>query len=255
MNTVIFPQSLIYSGALILVNQQHSYRELGVGRSLIPVNKENHKVLMVRRSVILLSKLMDELNGWTQITAVSGWRSEREQQNIFLQSLRENGTNFTERFVARPGYSEHQTGLAIDLGLKQPNIDYIRPDFPYSGICQTFREKAALFGSIERYPAGKEEITGIAHEPWHFRYVGIPHATVMAEIGLTLEEYIDFLKQFTYGTKCFSYQKGAMSIAVSYLEAVRGADTCIEIDTEVPYSVSGNNEDGFIITQWRKTHG
>ena len=85
----------------------------------------------------------------------------------------ENGEEFTNQFVARPGHSEHQTGLAIDLGLKQPDIDFLRPYFPYKGICQTFRELSTDYGFIERYPAGKEAITGIAHEPWHFRYVGV----------------------------------------------------------------------------------
>ncbi len=63
-------------------------------------------------------------------------------------------------------------------------------------ICQTFREKAAKYGFILRYPAGKEHITGIGHEPWHFRYVGVPHAEIMASEGLTLVEYTDFLTGF-----------------------------------------------------------
>lgn len=64
--------------------------------------------------------------------------------------LQENGTEFTAKFVAMPGHSEHQTGLAIDLGLRQPDIDFIRPAFPYEGICQKFRELAPAFGFIER---------------------------------------------------------------------------------------------------------
>lgn len=117
---------------------------------------------------------MAELDGWRYITAVSGWRSQEEQREIYLQSLLENGEEFTNQFVASPGHSEHQTGLAIDLGLKQPDIDFLRPYFPYKGICQTFRELSTDYGFIERYQAGKEAITGIAHEPWHFRYVGVP---------------------------------------------------------------------------------
>ena len=114
----------------------------------------------------------------------------------YLQSLLENGEEFTNKFVARPGHSEHQTGLAIDLGLKQPDIDFLRPNFPYEGICQTFRELAADYGFIERYPVGKEAITGIAHEPWHFRYVGVPHAKIMVDHNWTLEEYHLHLSPF-----------------------------------------------------------
>lgn len=65
-----------------------------------------------------------------------------------------------------------------------------RPAFPYEGVCQMFRERAAEFGFVERYPAGKEPITGIAHEPWHFRYVSPPHARAMVRRGLVLEEYL-----------------------------------------------------------------
>ena len=76
----------------------------------------------------------------------------KEQQDIFKQSLKDNGRTFTQQFVALPGKSEHQTGLAIDLGLKKESIDFIRPDFPYIGICQQFREKSVPYGFIERYP-------------------------------------------------------------------------------------------------------
>ena len=109
---------------------------------------------------------------------------------IYTDSLRENGPEFTAKFVAMPGHSEHLTGLAIDLGLRQPKIDFIRPAFPYEGICQKFRELAPAYGFIERYPKGKEHITGIAHEPWHFRYVGTPYSETMAFKGMTLEEYL-----------------------------------------------------------------
>ena len=106
------------------------------------------------------------------------------------QSLAENGREFTEQYVARPGCSEHQTGLAIDLGLRLPEIDFIRPYFPYDGLAGRFRQLAAEYGFVERYPQGKEAVCGIAHEPWHFRYVGRPHALIMQKRGLTLEEYL-----------------------------------------------------------------
>lgn len=113
-----------------------------------------------------------------------------EQEKLYQNALTESGPQFTEQYVALPGHSEHQTGLAIDLGLRQPEIDLIRPAFPYEGICQKFRELAPLYGFVERYPENKEAVTGIAHEPWHFRYVGCPHAQCMTGLGLTLEEYL-----------------------------------------------------------------
>ena len=121
---------------------------------------------------------------------VSGWRSFEEQTDIYQNSLVKNGRSFTRKYVALPGHSEHQTGLAIDLGLRGPELDFIRPDFPYTGICQRFRERAVDFGFVERYPAGKEAVTGITHEPWHFRYVGPAHAREIVRRGLALEEYL-----------------------------------------------------------------
>lgn len=175
--------------SLILVNRQHPYSAI-VLQDLTAVHPGFPHVLLERETAHALSRLMEELGGWEQIVPVSGWRSFTEQQEIYLDSLRDNGREFTKQFVALPGHSEHQTGLAIDLGLRGDDVDFIRPDFPYEGICQRFRELAPTYGFIQRYPAGKEHVTGIAHEPWHFRYVGVPHAESMARQGLCLEEYL-----------------------------------------------------------------
>ena len=99
---------------------------------------------------------------------------QQEQQRIWDDSMAEHGETFTRQYVALPGCSEHQTGLAIDLGKAAGYIDFIRPAFPYDGVCGRFRRLAARYGFIERYQRGKEEVTGISAEPWHFRYVGRP---------------------------------------------------------------------------------
>lgn len=171
---------------LILVNARHACPEevpdlVAVGDS---------PVLLEREAALALEALMAELNGWRFIVPVSGWRSFEEQETIYQSSLAERGRSFTQKYVAFPGHSEHQTGLAIDLGLRGPEIDFIRPNFPYTGICQTFREQAADFGFVERYPAGKETVASIAHEPWHFHYVGPAHARELVCQGLVLEEYL-----------------------------------------------------------------
>lgn len=175
--------------SLVLVNSQHAYSP-DTKQDLLPVHESYPNILLEREAVQALSRVMEQIDGWRYIVPVSGWRSLEEQLEIYANSLRENGPEFTAKFVAMPGHSEHQTGLAIDLGLLQPEIDFIRPAFPYEGICQKFRELAPAYGFIERYPSGKESITGIAHEPWHFRYVDTPHSEVMAFKGLTLEEYL-----------------------------------------------------------------
>ena len=172
---------------LVLVNARHAYWEPEDREPLVCVNDG---VPLLRCAAEALELLMAAIEGWSGIAAVSGWRSREEQKQIWDESLRENGEAFTIQYVALPGHSEHQTGLAIDLGVRTPEIDFIRPYFPNTGICGAFQARAAEFGFILRYPAGKEHVTGIAHEPWHFRYVGVPHAALMVRKGLTLEEYL-----------------------------------------------------------------
>ena len=254
MKLIILTQEQVHTGNLILVNAQYPYHDLPE-KYLKKVHANNPDILLIGRIVNSLTCLMDEINGWDYITAVSGWRSMDEQIKIYEKSLLENGQFFTEKYVALPGHSEHQTGLAIDLAKTTDNIDFIRPDFPYTGVCQTFRIAAPSYGFIERYPKEKETITGIAHEPWHFRYVGTPHAIIMSEKGLVLEEYVDFLKDYAYGTSTFIYESEEWSALISYLPALPDAETRLTIDDRFPYSISCNNMDGFIITQWRKHDG
>ena len=153
--------------------------------------------------------------------------------------------------MALPGHSEHQTGLAIDLGQAGLDLDFICPDFPYCGICQEFRRRAVDYGFVERYRAGKESVTGIAHEPWHFRYVGRPHAAIMMQRDLVLEEYHSFLKNFPLGGTplCWKEGKGVWEIVFVPLQ---GAQTCIPWSETGSWAVSGNNEDGFILTSWKE---
>lgn len=193
---------------------------------------------------------MNDINCGNQIVAVSGFRSKYEQTHIYEASLLDNGAEFTAKYVAFPNHSEHQSGLAIDLALNLPDIDTLRPYFPYTGICGAFRDKAVQFGFIERYPEGKEDITGIAHEPWHFRYVGAPHSAIMREMGLTLEEYHFMLQDFPYEGRPFQHIFAGSVIEIFYL-AAGGEAASFEIENELPYSVSGDNMGGFIVTLWR----
>lgn len=176
---------------LILINRQHPIS--GEPDDLVSVSPEHLQIKLRRAAQTALTELLRAIGSGDKIVPVSGYRSQEEQTAIYESSLVENGLSFTEKYVAFPGCSEHQTGLAIDLALNQNVIDFICPNFPYDGICSEFRKKAPKYGFIERYPKGKEQITGIAHEPWHFRYVGCLHAEIMTVQNMTLEEYIETL--------------------------------------------------------------
>ena len=251
MKQLTLNRESLFRGSLILVNKTHLFRETALP-PLIPV-REGSGQLLERRAASLLQSLMEEIGGWRHITPISGWRSKKEQREIWEESLRDKGEEFTRRFVALPGCSEHETGLAIDLGFRKSLLDYLCPDFPRRGVCQTFRERAADFGFIERYPAGKEAVTGISHEPWHFRYVGAPHAAIMRELSLTLEEYTEFIKNYPPEHPYLRREKNLL-LAVSYIPAAPEGATKIRLEERYPHSLSGNNGDGFILTEWRRTH-
>ena len=122
----------------------------------------------------------------------SAYRSVAAQQAIVVSFTEKYGADYVKQYVAVPGYSEHHTGLALDLYLIIGGEDvYLNEDMvEYPEIWAKIHEKLADFGFILRYPEGKEAITGYSYEPWHIRYVGAEAEKVMRENGETLEEYL-----------------------------------------------------------------
>ena len=114
---------------------------------------------------------------------VSGFRSYDDQDVIYNRYVSQDGKAEADRYSARPGHSEHQTGYAFDLN----SLEEYFADTP-EGIW--LAENCHKYGFIIRYPKGKEHITGYMYEPWHVRYLGVDIATSVYESGLTLEEYL-----------------------------------------------------------------
>lgn len=239
---VILQAEEVYEGSLILVNRNHPLRFWQNGKRLYAPFSSRQDIRLEKEAGRKLKKLLSGLRDSEQITGVSGYRSLEEQTRIFETSLSENGREFTEAYVAVPNHSEHQTGLAIDLAEKAPEIDFICPEFPYTGVCQQFREQASAYGFIQRYPTGKEPVTGIGAEPWHFRYIGVPHARIMEEHHLVLEEYIEWIKQFSREQPLHTAEREI------YYVKTEDAQKGLEISGSRTCSVSGNNVDGFIVT-------
>lgn len=235
----------IHNGLLILVNAEHPIQHME--RPVLAPAVPGSDILLDTRAAAMLSGLISRIGTSGEIVPVSGWRSEAEQREIWDGSMRDSGEEFTRKYVALPGCSEHQTGLAIDLALRADNIDFIRPEFPYDGVCGRFRALAADYGFVERYQSGKEGVTGIAAEPWHFRYVGRPHARIMCEMGLCLEEYVEYLRAYPYPERLLEVRGEVYEAEVGFA----GARDALGLP-DAPYQVSGNNVDGYIYTLWRK---
>lgn len=235
----------IHNGLLILVNAEHPIQHME--RPILAPAVPGSDILLDTRAAAMLSGLISRIGAAGEIVPVSGWRSEAEQREIWDGSMRESGEEFTRKYVALPGCSEHQTGLAIDLALRADNIDFIRPEFPYDGVCGRFRALAADYGFVERYQSGKEGVTGIGAEPWHFRYVGRPHARIMCELGLCLEEYVEYLRAYPYPERLLEVRGEVYEAEVGFA----GARDALGLP-DAPYQVSGNNVDGYIYTLWRK---
>lgn len=248
MKTITLEQNQVHRGTLLLVNEKYPLHSASVG-GLANADARTPDILMRRDAANVLQLIFGKISANDRIIPVSGYRSFAEQTEIFEASLREHGEAFTRKYVALPNHSEHQTGLAIDLGLNEGEIDFIRPRFPYEGICGRFRETAPDYGFIERYAKDKEQITGIGYEPWHFRYVGYPHSEIMAQNHLALEEYMEFIRAYTEDRPLVHRQKNGRDTQV-YCVSAQGAETDIRVPETAAYQISGNNIDGFIITVW-----
>jgi D-alanyl-D-alanine carboxypeptidase len=122
------------------------------------------------------------------LNACSAFRSQSYQANLWSNGASNYGQEYADRYWTRPGHSEHQTGLSVDVRINNDtsDLDAVR-NYPqaYSWLL----ENMADYGFILRYPEDKEDVTQIAYESWHLRYVGADLAHYITDNGLTLEEY------------------------------------------------------------------
>lgn len=132
-----------------------------------------------------------ETDGLT-LVAVSGYRSYERQQAIYASNVASKGQAHADQFSAKPGTSEHQTGLAMDVTVQGNDDVLLSQSFGETEAGQYIKENAYQYGFIIRYPEGKETITGYSYEPWHLRYVGKDVATEIYLNEWTLEEYFGF---------------------------------------------------------------
>lgn len=125
-----------------------------------------------------------------ELVAFSGFRSYEYQTTLYNRYVNKDGKDAADRYSARPGYSEHQTGLAFDIGEKGREDLWLTAAFGETKAGQWLVKNAHNYGFILRYPEGKEDITGFMYESWHFRYLEGDLAAKVYKSGVTLEEYL-----------------------------------------------------------------
>ncbi|PWD52123.1 hypothetical protein C8046_17220 [Serinibacter arcticus] len=123
------------------------------------------------------------------MTLVSAYRSYDYQANLYNQYVRTHGQAEADRFSARPGHSEHQLGLGVDIGEAGSGCG-LGQCFGATRTSQWVAQNAWRYGFVVRYPAGMEHVTGYIHEPWHLRYVGVELSSHMQRSGVTTLEQI-----------------------------------------------------------------
>lgn len=241
----------LQQGLLVLVNQENAWEGTAEGFVQVFANKTGSysvkdKTVYVHAAMMqALNDMMDAFlaeNGSSLLIVTSGYRDEVLQKSLYDASASANGRAHADRFVAPAGHSEHHTGLAVDLGLYD-TASGIYDDFDGTGDYVWFADNAADYGFILRYTAEKETLTGYADEPWHYRYVGLPHAAYIADKDLCLEEYIALVQEHPYDGEHLYIKHDGQRWEVYYCDAGE-----VYVPEGGEYTLSADNTGGCIVT-------
>lgn len=248
-------------GRLVLVNNNIEFLGTVGEAELVVVREKKNSAYQVKDySVLIRPDAMEALNkmlldfntatGNSSVMVKSGHRTLEYQQGLYDDELESTGA-VSSTLVAKAGYSEHHTGYVIDFTTY--NGEYYK-EFDGTGDYAWIMDNCHRYGYINRYPAGKEKLTLIDNEPWHFRYVGTPHAKVMKDYDYCLEEYISFLKNYTLSTGFLLAEDETGKYIIYYCPLTDPENTAVYVPfkpdgkTPYPYEISGNNLNGFIVT-------
>ena len=193
-------------------------------------------------------KITDMLVTWAHRT----YEEQQNQYNLYVADY----PGYTDAQIKQllktqvdtAGYSEHHLGTSVDLKLyTDSGVTYTLDDEP--GFFSWLRQNCWKYGYIYRYPSEKASVTGISYDPYHFRYVEIPHAYYITNNGLCFEEYLDQLAKTTSpnGEHLTITVDGGATYEVYYVKA-NGGTTDVPVPADLPYTVSGDNMNGFIVT-------
>lgn len=188
------------SSISVLVNKQHPLNPLTyTPNDLVVPNiplrtniTSDEKMVSAVIAPSLEAMVMAAKNQGVSINLQSGYRSYSIQAKLYNEYVQEQGQAVADTQSARAGYSEHQTGLAVDLGDSTvPNCD-VHDCFATTPAGEWLAANAYKYGFILRYPANTQNVTGYTYEPWHYRYIGTQVALAMHNKNVsTLEQYFN----------------------------------------------------------------
>lgn len=166
-----------YASGVLIVNKKYS----------LPSSYNPGVSILAQKAVDAM--MVEAKKQGIQLTAFSTFRSYNRQKELYTSYVSKHGAAEANRFSAKPGHSEHQTGLAFDFGGSDQS-NWLKESFAATKEGKWLAANAHHYGFILRYPKGKEAITGYMYEPWHFRYLGSDLAGQVKSSGKTLEEYL-----------------------------------------------------------------
>ena len=257
-DSVIKNKADLSVGSLALVNQDHEFvfsdDEDGLVKMADDTNRDHYKLayltyLLDPEALTALNKMMEAFHSVHEandVTVCEAFKSHSAQSESY--SAAEQGKDILDSDNNLPaGFSEHHTGLAIDLILVDSSSSIRK--FDGTGEYEWFKKNCFKYGFILRYPEHKEESTHMAYQPAHFRYVGIPHSYIMNENDYSLEEYISELKKYQFSGEHLNYSLNGYDYEIYFVESM-GDGTSVPVlsDSEKAVVISGNNEDGYIVT-------
>lgn len=269
-DTVTKTSADVAVGDVILVNYQYKYVFPDTEDHLVNIYKNKTDDYSVAYNNYLLdgdvlkvfSRLIAEhkkATGDSSILVNSTYRSLEEQQSIYDSYVQSNGEEYAKQYVADPGSSEHHTGKALDLTIRYEDGTYVQMK-NYEHL-DTFVSLCIMNGFVQRYPENKYAFTHINTEPWHYRYVGIPHSYVMFKKNACLEEYVELVREYSAdGEMLLLTADGEVSTCdkktlpesgyvVYYVPMGEGDTVEISVPSDaVDYNISGDNCGGFIVS-------
>ena len=249
----------IHKGSLVLVSSNFKvvYPEAAELINLFNNKTASYKasintMLLHKDSIGALNNLMDAFfaeSGKNDVIIWTSYRTEARQREVYNEYVAQHGEEAAKTVVAKPGESDHHTGLGValrvfdDKGLthKISEVD------GYSWI----QENCYKYGYVERYPSDKIDVTGLDYSSSvYLRYVGTPHAEIMKKNNWCLEEYLIKIKDYAFGTSHYEYTtEDGTAYEIYYVSGEGEGDTVnVRIPNEKEYTISGNNMDGFIVT-------